>query len=233
MRVLFADDDPMPRLLTKEVVISLGHEPIEAADGAQAWAVLQAERVPLAILDLEMPGLDGLELCRRLREADPSRETFVLIVTGRDADDALYRVLDAGADDFINKPVSPEQLRARVLIAERRLGQDAARRSAEAELQRARWLAGIGETTIALQHEINNPLSAIMGHVELLRMEAEDRGESSEALAVVQEAARRIAEVVRRLGDLREPRTIEYVGGTMMLDLRRADGDPPPGGSPS
>jgi DNA-binding response OmpR family regulator len=221
MRVLIADDDPIPRLLAREVVAALGHEPIEAEDGAAAWTIAQGERLPLAILDLEMPGLDGLELTRRLREADASHETFVLVCTG--AGEALREVLDAGADDFVTKPVTPEQLRARIVIAERRLEQDAARRRAEAELQRAQWLAGIGETSIALQHEINNPLAAIMSHAELLRMDYESRGEPNDALRSVLESARRIADVIRRLQALREPTTVEYLSGTRMLDLRRDD----------
>ena len=157
---------------------------------------------------------------RRIRADASTRETFVLVCTGRDADDVLQAVLDAGADDFVTKPVSPEQLRARILIAERRLAQDVARRETEAALQRARWLAGIGETSIAMQHEINNPLSAIVSHVELLRLERDLSAETRESLRVVLDAARRIADVVRRLQALRDPRTIEYIRGTRMLDLR-------------
>ena len=224
MRILIADDDPLPRLLAREVAGMLGHEAVEAEDGEAAWRALEGERFPLAIVDLEMPALDGLELMRRLRAADPSRETFVLVCTGRDAGDALVDVLDAGADDFVTKPVSPEQLRARILIAARRLAQDAARRAAEEELQRARWLAGIGETSIALQHEINNPLSAILTHVELLRLDRDIESEVGDSLRVVLESARRIADVVKRLGALREPRTVEYIRGTRMLDLGREDG---------
>jgi nitrogen-specific signal transduction histidine kinase len=114
-------------------------------------------------------------------------------------------------------------MRARVIIAERRMAQDRARREAESELARARWRAGIGETAIALQHEINNPLSALLGHAELLLMEYKDRGEQNEQLDIILEQARRIADVVKRIAKLRNPQTVEYIQGARMLDLSNPD----------
>jgi nitrogen-specific signal transduction histidine kinase len=80
-------------------------------------------------------------------------------------------------------------------------------------------VTSIGETSIALQHEINNPLSALLGHAELMMLEANDTGADTDSLRVILEQARRIAEVVKRLGRLRDPRTVEYAPGARMLDL--------------
>ena len=219
MRVLFADDEVISRTLLAAVLTHLGHQSRSASDGAQAWDLFQAEPVPLVILDLNMPVLDGLEVCRRIRAHDAGRETFVLIVTARDARDDLAEVLDAGADDYVSKPSTPENLRARLEIATRRIAQDEARRAAEAELARARWLAGIGETTIALEHEINNPLSALLGHAELLLMDRTLSADQREQLQVIREQAARIADVVRRLAKLKNPQSVEYLSGARMLDL--------------
>jgi DNA-binding response OmpR family regulator len=166
-----------------------------------------------------MPEVDGIEVCRRIRELDDKREVFVLFLTGRDHPEALETVLDAGGDEFIAKPTTPEDLRARLIVARRRMTQDAARRSAEDELSKARWLTGIGEATLALQHEINNPLSALLGNAELMIMELEDRGERNELLDVIHEQALRIAEVVRRLRRLKNPESVDYVGGSRMINL--------------
>jgi DNA-binding response OmpR family regulator len=223
MRVLVADDDATTRALLCAVIAELGHEIIEAEDGAIAWARFQQERPALAVVDIEMPALDGLELCRRIRQGDAQRETFILVCTGRDHLNDLAAVLDAGADDYVSKPTTPEHMRARVVIAERRIAQDRARREAESELARARWRAGIGETAIALQHEINNPLSALLGHAELLLMEYKDRGEQNEQLDIILEQARRIADVVKRIAKLRNPQTVEYIQGARMLDLSNPD----------
>ena len=219
MRVLFADDDVIARTLLAAVLADLDHDVTIADDGAKAWEAFQSEPVPLVVLDINMPELDGLEVCRRIRAHEAGRATFVLVVTARDGRDDLAKVLAAGADDYLTKPTSPENLRARLEIAEMRIAQDAARRAAEDELARSRWLAGIGETTIALEHEINNPLSALLGHAELMMMEQNLNEDQMEQLRIIQEQAARIAQVVRRLAKLKNPQTVEYLAGSMMLDL--------------
>jgi DNA-binding response OmpR family regulator len=220
MRVLFADDDIIARTLLSAVLTDLGHEATSATDGDAAWAAFECEPVPLVILDINMPHRDGLAVCRLIREHPAGVDTFVLVVTARDGREDLAAVLAAGADDYVTKPSSPENLRARLEIADRRIQQNRARRAAEQELARSRWLAGIGETTIALEHEINNPLSALLGHAELLLMEDEIVGPQREQLKIILEQAVRIADVVRRLARLKNPQSVEYLAGSLMIDLR-------------
>ncbi len=224
LKALVADDDPIARLLVVAVLAELGHHCEVAANGREAWEKFQSAHPDLVILDAEMPEIDGLDVCRRIRERDDKREAFVLFLTTRDQPESLERVLDAGADEFIAKPTTPEDLRARLIVARRRIAQDAARRNAEAELSKARWLAGIGEATLALQHEINNPLSALLGNAELMIMELEEKGERNELLDVIHEQALRIAEVVRRLRRLKNPESVDYVGGSRMLNLWKETG---------
>jgi DNA-binding response OmpR family regulator len=219
MRVLFADDDVIARTLLCAVLADLGHEVVLVEDGERAWEMYQEEPVPLVVLDINMPGLDGLTVCRLIRDHASGRETFVIMVTARDGRDDLTAVLAAGADDYVTKPSSPENLRARLEIAGQRIVQNAASRAAEAELARARWLAGIGETTIAIEHEINNPLSALLGHAELLLMEPDLTADQMDSLRIIQEQAARIADVVRRLARLKNPQSVEYLAGSRMLDL--------------
>ena len=226
MRVLFADDDIIARTLMAAVLSDLLHDATIVDNGQAAWDAFQERPVPLVVLDINMPGLDGLEVCRRIRAHDAGRETFVVIVTARDGREDLVDVLEAGADDYVTKPASPENLRARLEIAERRIAQDVQRRVAEAESARSRWLAGIGETTIALEHEINNPLSALLGHAELLVMEGGLTGEQLEQVGVIQEQAARIAQVVRRLARLKNPQSVEYLAGSLMIDLSSRTGRP-------
>ena len=219
MRVLFADDDVIARTLLAAVLADLDHDVTITDDGVKAWDAFRDEPFPLVVLDINMPELDGLEVCRRIRTHESGRDTFVLVVTARDGREDLASVLNAGADDYLTKPTSPENLRARLAIAEQRIAQNHARRAAEDELARSRWLAGIGETTIALEHEINTPLSALLGHAELLMMESNLSDDQMEQLRIIQEQAARIAQVVRRLAKLKNPQSVEYLAGSMMLDL--------------
>jgi CheY-like chemotaxis protein len=212
--------------LIRAVLEAAGHEVVAAADGRAAWELVERERPALVLLDWQMPELSGIEVCERIRRGSLGRDTFIIMVTTRGATSDLMRMLDAGADDYLWKPLASETLRTRVLIAERRMATDRAKRAAEDALARAQWLAGIGETALAIQHEINNPLTAMLGNVALLQNDLATPEEERHCIAVIAEQGMRIAGVVKRLATLREPRSVEYVRGSRMIDLSGGRGEP-------
>jgi DNA-binding response OmpR family regulator len=222
-RALIADDDPTMLLLLEHVLEGLGRPFETASDGGSAWRAWERSRHALVLLDIEMPEMDGLQVCRRIRAEDTARETFIIIVTGRDRAADLEAVLAAGADDYVTKPTTGQHLVARLRIALRRMDDDQARRNAEEELRRARWFAGIGEATIAIQHEINNPLAGLLATAELMKLEAEQKGKASEEVRIIIEEAKRIRALVKRMGDLRDAKSVEYTAGSRMIDLRKKD----------
>ena len=227
MNVIITDDDPVMLAVLRAVVEQGGHTVVAAVrDGEAAWAAFQEEQVPLIVLDWEMPRLDGLGLCRRIRASENS-DPFLLVVTGRKTREDLLKALDAGADDYMTKPVTPDEFAARLRIVERRIQITGARKQAELELRRARYLAGIGETSLALQHEINNPLAAMLSHAALLEAGMVEDDEKEEALATIVAQARRIGEVVKRLRQIDQPRSVEYLGSSRMLDINPGTGQPP------
>jgi CheY-like chemotaxis protein len=115
MKLLVADDDPVTRRLLEGVLGTLGFDVVLAHDGVQALEALGGDDPPpIAILDWMMPGMTGVEVCRKLREGAPSGPTYVLIVTSRERTEDLVAALAAGADDFVTKPFQVEELRARV-----------------------------------------------------------------------------------------------------------------------
>ena len=119
MRVLLAEDDAVPRCLLQAALAEWGYAVEAVADGERAWQVLQAEGGPkLAVLDWVMPGLDGLEVCRRVRQAvaDPP---YLILLTGRRTTGDVVAGLEGGADEYLSKPVDPDELRARVHAAVR------------------------------------------------------------------------------------------------------------------
>ena len=225
MRVVLADDDPVMQRLLSGVLERHGHSVVVAADGDSAWSTIERERPPLALLDWNMPGVDGMEVCRRVRASDATRHAFLLVVTGRDRVEDLRVALEAGADDYLTKPIDPAQLMARVTIAERRIALDAERRHAVATLARAQWLAGIGETAIAIQHEVNNPLTSLLIEADALARLDGLRPDHRALGEAIREQANRIATIVRRLGKLQDPRSVEYLsGGARMIDLSSPEG---------
>jgi diguanylate cyclase (GGDEF)-like protein len=120
VRILIADDDPVTRASLETILAKQHYDMTIAHDGMEAWSILQQDDAPtLAILDWMMPGLDGPELCRRVREADSASYTYIVMLTGKDAKEDLVLGLDAGADDFLSKPFHSEELRARLRAGER------------------------------------------------------------------------------------------------------------------
>ena len=228
MRVLLADDDELMRELIAAVIEAHGHAVESFADGEAVWAAFAAAPAALVVLDWQMPRADGLEVCRRIRSHADGAPTYLIVVTARSGSDNLDAVLDAGADDYLSKPVSPEDIVARLRIAERRMEIAAARRTAESELQRARYLAGVGELSLAIQHEINNPLAALLANSSLVSSGILSPEEIAASLKAVDEQARRIAAVVRRLNQIEAPQSVEYVKGQRMVDLA----PPSPGNAP-
>jgi two-component system OmpR family response regulator len=115
--ILIVDDDPEIRALVGEQLESAGYRVIAASDGPTMHAALKAHTVNLVILDLNLPGEDGLSLCRRIRS---NRDLPIIMLTARS--EAIDRVigLEVGADDYISKPFEPRELRARVRSVLRR-----------------------------------------------------------------------------------------------------------------
>lgn len=119
MRVLVADDDPVAARILSAALRSWGLEVAVVFDGQEAWDSLNLEYTPLAILDWMMPGLDGPELCRRLRANPATANIYILLLTAREGSADMVTGLDAGADDYITKPFDREELRARVHVGVR------------------------------------------------------------------------------------------------------------------
>jgi DNA-binding response OmpR family regulator len=113
-RILVAEDDPVSRELICARLGKWGYEVIVARDGAEAMTALRTKGAPsLAILDWMMPGMDGLEICRRVRQVNPS--VYLILLTARDRKEDTVEGLNAGADDYLIKPFDKDELHARIL----------------------------------------------------------------------------------------------------------------------
>jgi diguanylate cyclase (GGDEF)-like protein len=120
MRILIAEDDPVTRRLLEVKLAKWGYEVVVTGDGNEAWQALQSEDAPqLAILDWMMPGMDGIEICRRARQELKDFYTYIILLTALHQDEDLVTGMDAGADDYITKPFKSNELRVRLRAGRR------------------------------------------------------------------------------------------------------------------
>ncbi len=120
MQVLVADDDPVYRTLLDELFGEWGFDVILAADGQEAWEILQGADPPkLIVLDWMMPRMDGFEVCKRIRSETRSKNTYVLMMTGSRKKAEIMKAVVAGADDYLIKPFDPVDLKIHLRSAMR------------------------------------------------------------------------------------------------------------------
>jgi len=116
-RILVVDDEPQIRRVLRATLTSRGYEVVDARSGEEALGALRESRFNLVLLDINMPGIGGLETCREIRA---SSEIAIIMLTVRDAEADKVAALDAGADDYVTKPFSTPELLARIRAALRR-----------------------------------------------------------------------------------------------------------------
>ena len=120
MHVLIADDSSEARLVLQTNLKKWGYDVIVAEDGNDAWEVLSSDNAPgIAILDWDMPGMEGPEICRGVRQIDSDAFTYLILLTANSKAEDLALGFEAGADDYIVKPCGHLELRSRVRAAER------------------------------------------------------------------------------------------------------------------
>lgn len=119
MRILIAEDEFISRSLLKNMLEASGHEVLVTEDGEAAWNLIQKHDVRMVITDWMMPKMDGLTLCRTIRENSSTGYVFIIIVTAKDTKDDIIRGLEAGADDYLSKPFNHAELVARLKTGQR------------------------------------------------------------------------------------------------------------------
>jgi two-component system, cell cycle response regulator len=156
LKILIADDDLTSRTILNGALKKWGYDPIVVIDGKAAWEIMQEPDAPkLVILDWNMPELDGIEVCRRIRANATSDPQYVILLTSRGEKGSVVEGLDAGANDYITKPYDNAELRARIRVGEKMV-------ELQSELIKARD---------ALEHEaMHDALTGILNRRAILDM---------------------------------------------------------------
>ena len=199
MKILVADDQPVIAMLLRRELERAGHQVQIAADGEAAWRIASAGEAPVLISDWEMPGLDGPGLCRRIRAAGGDAYVYIILLTAKEGRGHRLEGLRAGADDFLTKPVDPEELAVRLEVARRILDvhQELAARNVElASLAGTDGLTGLANRRrfdeefaklATLADRVRSPLAVILADVDQFKAYNDEFGHPAgdEALRAV------------------------------------------------
>ncbi len=168
MKILIVEDDPVSQKLLEKIVRREGYDTILADNGNGAWEIVKKETFEMVITDWMMPEMDGLKLCRKIRQANLPRYVYIILLTARDQAEDAVAALDAGADDYIRKPFNPNELKARILAGKRIIELEDNQKKANAQLSQSEKMASIGQLAAGVAHEINNPTGFVSSNLKTL-----------------------------------------------------------------
>ncbi|MBF0450472.1 MAG: response regulator [Candidatus Magnetomorum sp.] len=179
IKILIADDRPTTRYMLKKNLCEWGYDVVEATDGTEAWKLLQIEPFPrIAILDWMMPGIDGVEICKKLQKDKSLPFIYTILLTSKKEREDLVYALENGAHNFQSKPFSPAELRSHLNVAKRLVEADDQLKKYAAQMEqlaeiRARQLihadrlATLGTLAAGITHEISSPITYVAANTEL------------------------------------------------------------------
>lgn len=214
-RILIVEDDALLAHLIGSMLALDGHGVETVDDGPRAIARAKSEPPDLLLLDVNLPGYDGFEICRRVRESEEAdRRATIVMITGRHDTSGKLLAFSMGADDYLVKPVDVQELRSRV-------ARWIESRTEQAHLVSKRRREAIAEIVAATCHELNNPLAAAMMGVELTLQREKLSAEARHDLEVVRGNLDRMDDVLKALTGVRD-HTVTYHGDAKMIDIRKS-----------
>lgn len=212
VRTLIVDDDPSIVRFLQVYLESQGFEIHSALTGEEGLALAEKLVPDLILLDHMMPGLDGMEVLRRLKEKESTQRIPVVILTARSDVGEKVKGLGLGVDDYITKPFDIRELKARLLSV-------LARRREQVEATEVEKLKTLREVVASVSHEVNNPLAAILMCAEALELRPQEKAYVLEKSRVIQENALRIRDILKRLERVKVLTSKPYVAQERILDL--------------
>jgi signal transduction histidine kinase len=211
------------RGLLRELLRERNYEVTVVATAEEALQAHVERPFQLMLVDWTLPGMSGLDLCRTVRSRADGEDVVLLVITGRNRPEDLNAVLDAGASDYLSKPVDPEILGTRLLIAERAI-EDTTRRAAERQDMESRLafagrMASVGTLAAGVAHELNNPLMYVLSNLHLTREEIESCDEAPWLEHARQQLDEAIHGAVRMQNIVRDLKTFSRVDDEQRGDV--------------
>ena len=217
MRILISEDNVTFQTLLGRSLEKWGYKVTCTSDGEEAFSVLTGGDAPqLALFDWMMPKMDGPTLCRKLRAQESDIPLFIILLTHRDEQNDIIEGLNAGADDYVVKPVNMDELKARVNAGRRMI-------SIQNELLEQNKLIGALQMAGTVCHEMNQPLQIISGYCELM-MKNELGDRNLEMIRTIRSNIERLGDLTSRIMSLSSYKSKMYMNGRLsLIDLDNSD----------
>ena len=210
--ILIVEDSPIQALKTKYILERHEFQVRIAQSGQEALDMLDEQPPDVILLDIMMPGMDGYELLKRLRENEEYSIIQIIMLTVKESIESVTKALDSGADDYIHKECDPKELVARIRASLR------VKRLYE-KLIKAERLAAIGQLAVTINHTINNILTGIIGTCQLMDMASDVPEEIKKKFQLIRQQGMRISNTVRKISELEDTPVKQYLGDIQMLDI--------------
>lgn len=227
-RILVVDDQSVNVQLLKRALQKEGLTVIPASSGQEALELVDQAPPELILLDVIMPGMDGLEVCRRLQEDRRYKNIPVIFVTGRNSKEGRLAGLRAGAVDYITKPIDLDETLARVRTQLRVVELNRDMLDLQRRLEESRHAASIGAITQGIAHNLNNLLGVVIGYLELIKAKPNCPDRVLANAEKLDQAVQRIVGIIRQLTTLavksRQPTTPGALSEIIEKTLRRFAG---------
>jgi signal transduction histidine kinase len=225
MRVLVADDDRTLRSFLSNCLQMEGMQVIEADNGHDALSALMSTHAPpIAILDWNMPVMDGIEVCREIRKKKDHGLLYIILITGAEQLDVVD-ALDSGADDFIRKPFRREELRARVRAGLRIISLSHEKLAMISRLQEQERLESIGRLAAGIAHEINTPMQYIGDNTKFIQESLRDILQVIDIVRIASEKVKSgasCADELRAVEEAMDKADLEYLNEQIPLAVSQS-----------
>lgn len=214
-KVLIVDDNKLNLTLIDLILRRDGYETCLVLDSQTVLSVAESFAPDLILLDIDMPVLSGLEVCRQLKESEKLKDIPLIFVTGNTDDDTIKKAFAVGGHDYLRKPVNEIELLARMNAVSTQI-------ELIEHIKYEEKLKGILEMAGTICHEFNQPLQVISGSAEMLLLESANDAPGRDLAKTIVEQALRLGSINRKLMKITRYEKRDYIGDSTIIDLEKA-----------
>ncbi len=213
--ILTVDDNPVNVKLIKTILQDAGYTTCCAYNGQECLDKLSEYEPDIILLDIDMPVMNGIEACRRLKQQPETMEIPIIFVTANLDDNILDEAFNVGGSDYVRKPVNRIELLARIktILESRRFHNE--------RLEKEK-LAGVIEMAGAICHEINQPLQSLYAYCETVTLNGQIEKQVTEYFSNIYAQIRRIADITKKVGRIKKYESMDYLPGSRIIDIDKA-----------